>query len=230
MATVSSAKSVVNIAVGVACKSLCKVGLTSLHLLLGVVVGGIFLVDTYWLAFLLRIETQVLKQQHFAWLQSGSCIGSLSTVGGEFNLSAESGGYVVNNLAQGKFRIDFTFGLAHVRHHYERTAVSENLLQSGQRAADAGVVGYLTFFVQGNVEINTYYCLFAGKVVIVKISHVLKDLNYYLFYLNAKIGKNNENAQLIVMQKNDYGGKTFDLTVKRFSFIFSFFYVLEPNT
>ena len=117
------------------------------------------------------MEAQVLEQQHLARLQGiGLCL-SISTVLSKLDGSTQCSGYSTGDLAQRQFMVDFAFGLAHVRHDDEGTAVSKNLFQCGNCTADAGVVGDFSFFVQGYVEVNAHDCLLTGKIKIIDFSH-----------------------------------------------------------
>ena len=49
-----------------------KFGLTILHFLLGIGVSGIFLVDTYGLAFFFGMEAEVFEQEYLAGLEAAA--------------------------------------------------------------------------------------------------------------------------------------------------------------
>ena len=86
--TVSGAEGVVHIDVGIAGELLGEVLLTGLHLLLGLVVFGRTFLHADGLAFLLRIEAEVLEQQGLTRLQGCSLSVGLGAVGGELHLHA----------------------------------------------------------------------------------------------------------------------------------------------
>ena len=54
-----------------------------------------------------------------------------------------------------------------MRHDDEAAAIFEDFLEGGQCTADTGVVGDVTVFVQGHIEVNAYDGFLAGKLVIV---------------------------------------------------------------
>ena len=163
---VSSTEGVHHVAVGVRSELLGELLLAALHFLLCSVELRCALFYAYWLAFLLRIEAEVLKQKSLARLQSGSLLRSVATVLCELNLNAESLRHVRNDLAQRELHVHLALWLAHVRHHDESATVGEHLLQCGEGTTDTGVVGYVSVLVQWHVEVNAYDCLFAGKVEI----------------------------------------------------------------
>ena len=163
----SRAEGIHYVAVGIRSQRLGKLLLALLHGLLGLLVGGVFLVNAYGLAFLLGIVTQVLQQQGLAHLQCLGSILSLSTVGSECHGHTQCLGHCILNLAQRELRVYLTLGLAHMAHDDDGTAVGQNLLQCGQRTADAGVVRNLTVLVQGHIEIDPDNCLLTGKVVLI---------------------------------------------------------------
>ena len=83
---VSSTESVVYINIGVAGQCLGELLLSGLELLLGSIVCGILLLDSTGLAFLLGVETYVLKQQSLTVLKSGYLLLCLSAVLSELNI------------------------------------------------------------------------------------------------------------------------------------------------
>ncbi len=177
---VSGAECVVHIYVGVRSQSLGEVFLTFFHFLLGVSVGGIFLVDAHGLAFFLGIEAEVLEQESLAGLQSGSHVSGGSAVGSELYVGAESLGYGVLDLRERHLGVHFAFGLAHVAHDDERTAVSEDFLEGGESTADTGIVGDVAVLVQGHIEVNAYDGFVAVEVEIVDC-HILNiEFCYWL--------------------------------------------------
>ena len=164
VAAVSRTESVVHIDVGIRSEHLGKLLLAFLHGLLGVGISGIFLVNAYGLAFFFRIETEVLQQEHFAGLQGCSSLASLGAVGSKLNLHAEVLAHSLHNLLQGELRVHLSFGLAHVAHDDQRTAVGQHLLQCGQRTTDTGIVGNFTIFIKRHVEVHTDNHFLALKI------------------------------------------------------------------
>ncbi len=161
------AEGIVHIYVGIRSQSLRKFFLTFFHFLLGGFVGGVFFVNAYGLAFFFGIEAEVFEQEHLAGLEGGSHVGGGSAVGSELHVGAESLGYGFLNLAERHFGVHFAFGLAHVAHDNERTAVFEDFLKGGESAADTGVVGDVSVLVQGHIEVNAYDGFMAIEVEVV---------------------------------------------------------------
>ena len=111
---VSCAECVHYVAVCVRSELLSELLLANLHLLLSCVVLRCTLLYAYRLAFLFRIEAEVLKEECLAWLQSSSLFRSVATILSELNLYAESCRYVRNNLAQRELLVNLALWLAHV--------------------------------------------------------------------------------------------------------------------
>ena len=153
-----------HIAVSIAGESLGELLLAGLHGLLSLVVLGSTLLNTYGLAFFLRIEAQVLEQQSLTHLQGSSLLLSLSAVGSEGYGNTKGLGHSVLDLTKRELRVHLSFGLTHVAHDDESTTVGQHLLQGGQSAANAGVVRDLTILIEGHVEVNAHDCLLSGKI------------------------------------------------------------------
>ena len=160
----SGTEGVHDVAVSIAGEGLGELLLRGLHGLLGILVGGVGLVDANGLAFLLGIEAEVLKQQGLTHLQGLGSVGSLGAVVSEGNGHAESLLDSLADLSERFLLVDLSLGLTHVRHDDHSAAVGQDLLQRGQSTADAGVVRNLTILVQGHVEVNAHDCLLTGKV------------------------------------------------------------------
>ncbi len=114
VATMSGAKCVVHIHIGITCQLLGKLDLTDLHLLLCLGKGGIFFVNAHGLAFLFGIETQVLEQQHLTGLQ---CVGlalGVGTVLSELHGALQCRCHSAGDLAERHLGVDFTLGFTHV--------------------------------------------------------------------------------------------------------------------
>ena len=173
MLAVSSTKGIHYVAVCITGQCLGKLFLAGFHGLLGIVVGWVVFLNTHGFAFLLRIETEVLKQQHLTGLQGiGSLLG-FGAVGGKLHFCAQGSGHGVDNLTERELGIHFSLGFSHMRHDDKGTTVSKNLLQGRESTADAGVVSDFAILIQWHIEIHTYNCLFAGKVELVNF-HNLK--------------------------------------------------------
>ncbi len=82
-------------------------------------------------------------------------------------------------MAERELGVDFAFGFAHVAHEDEAASVGKDFFQSGESAADAGVVGHVTIFIEGYVEVNAYDCLFTGKIVIFDVCH------FFVYFLSC---------------------------------------------
>ena len=166
---VCSTECVHHVAVSVRSKCLGKLLLGSLHCLLCILVSWVFLVDTYWLAFLFWIVAEVFEKEHFAWLESGSSVLSLSAIRSKLHLwHTESGSNCVLNLAERKFWLYLTLWLTHVRHDDEGTTLLKNELESWKSTTDTCVVSDLTL-LERYIEIYTNDCLLTGKVVIIDL-------------------------------------------------------------
>ena len=166
MLSVSRTEGIHHVAVSIAGKCLGKFLLACLHGLLGFFVSRIVLFDADGLAFLFGMVAEVLEHESLAHLQSLGSVLSLSAIGSKRNRATEGFLHGTTNLAQGKFGIYLAFGLTHVTHNDGCTTVCNNLFQSGEGAANAGIVRNLTILIQGHVEVNAHDCLFTGKVVI----------------------------------------------------------------
>ena len=102
---VGRSECVVDVAVGVGCQVLGEFLLAFLHCGLGgllLLFGGV-LGQSAGLAFLLRVEAQVLEQEHFAGLEGGGLLIGLHAVGSELHLSAEQFLYASYNVLEGEF-------------------------------------------------------------------------------------------------------------------------------
>ena len=176
MLAVSCSECVVYINIGIACKSLCKLLLASLHLLLGCIVSRISLIDTYRLTLLLGIVTKVLKQKHFTRLQGSGSISSLCTIGSKLNGSAKLLSDCIGNLSERHFGVHFALRLTHVRHDDESATISKNLLESRESTTNTGVIGNFAVFVQWNIEVNTNNGFLASEIVIIYVLHINKKL------------------------------------------------------
>ena len=82
------------------------------------------------------------------------------------------------DVAQGEL-VGHSLRTSEVGHDYERTAASKYLLEGGHCCADAGVVRDFEILVEGDVEINAYDGLFAGKIVRIDVL-----LHCYSVFLN----------------------------------------------
>ena len=113
------------------------------------------------------METEVFEKEHTAGLEVLSLFGSLGTIFSKFNFGVEVFTYSIFNLAERHFGVDFAFGLTHVAHDDEASAVSKDFFESGESTTDAGIVGDFTVFVQGYIEIHTDDGLFAVEIVLI---------------------------------------------------------------
>ena len=167
MFAVSCSERVVNVYVGIACKSFRELFLARFHLFFGFLISGISFVDTYRLAFFLGIEAEIFKEENFTGLKIGSSFGSICAIGGEFHVATKGFGNVVLNLGERELGINLPFGFAHVAHDDEASAVVENFLKSGQSAADTGIVGDVAVFVKRHIEVNANDGFLAVEIVVV---------------------------------------------------------------
>ena len=181
---VRRSEGVVDIAVGVRSQRLGELLLRSLHRLLGLLVGGILLLDAHGLALLFGVEAEVFEHQRLARFERRSGLGSLGAVGSELDGHAQFFAHGVDDLAQRELGVDLAFGLAHVRHDDEAAAVGEHLFQRGKRPADAGVVGDFTVFIQRHVEVHADDRAFALEIVRIDCCHNALNFKVYLNALN----------------------------------------------
>ena len=181
---VRRSKGVVDIAVGVRSQRLGELLLRSLHRLLGLLVGGILLLDAHGLALLFGVEAEVFEHQRLARFERRSGLGSLGAVGSELDGHAQFFAHGVDDLAQRELGVDLAFGLAHVRHDDEAATVGEHLFQRGKRPADAGVVGDFTVFIQRHVEVHADDRAFALEIVRIDCCHNALNFKVYLNALN----------------------------------------------
>ena len=127
-------------------------GLGSFLLLVGGVVGQLGL------AFFFLIETGVFDHHDFAGLERlGLGDGfRADAVGAELNRLAEQFFQFGGNRLQAKFGfVAFAFRAAEVAHQYERTALSEHIVDSRNRGGDTGEVAYVAFFNR-HIKIYTH--------------------------------------------------------------------------
>lgn len=181
---VRRSEGVVDIAVGVRSQRLGELLLRSLHRLLGLLVGGILLLDAHGLALLFGVEAEVFEHQRLARFERRSGLGGLGAVGSEFDGHAQLFAHGADDLAQRELGVDLAFGLAHVRHDDEAAAVGEHLFQRGKRPADAGVVGDFTVFIQRHVEVHADDRAFALEIVRIDCCHNALNFKVYLNALN----------------------------------------------
>ena len=186
MCAMCGSECVVDVAVCVGSKFLGEFLLGSLHGLLGsgfLLIGGI-LCESAGFSFLLCIEAEVLEKQGLTRLEGGSlCISSLAVVC-ELNGNAKAFAHVGDDVFQGKFRI-YLLGTAEVAHNDKGTAAGEHLLESRNGPADAGVVGNFEVFVQGDIEIDTDYCFFAGEIIGINV--LLHNILNFCNFPGAKL-------------------------------------------
>ncbi len=120
-------------------------------------VGGVFFIDAYGLAFFFGIEAEVFEQEHLAGLEGGSQRRRRQRSRGANCTSVPRALATASLIWPSRhFGVHFAFGLAHVAHDNERTAVFEDFLKGGESAADTGVVGDVSVLVQGHIEVNAY--------------------------------------------------------------------------
>ena len=98
MLAVSCTECIHNPAVSVRSKLLCELLLRSLHGFLSLFVCRIFLVNSYWLSFLFRIETEVFEKKNLTWLEGSSLLVSLLAVRSELYRNTEFLAYCIYNL------------------------------------------------------------------------------------------------------------------------------------
>ena len=181
MLAVSGAESVHHVYVCVRCQLLGEVFLATFHLLLGCVILGGTLLYAYGLAFLLGVVAQVLQQQSLSGLQRGGFGVSVAAILGELHFHAQCVAYVLYDLGERQLGLYLAFGLAHVAHHNQRATIVQHFLQRGKRAADAGVVCYVTILVQGHIEVHTDNCLMTGKVKVFDFHCIMSLVLWFTF-------------------------------------------------
>ena len=173
MFAVSCSESVHHPAVSIGSEFLGELFLGSLHGLLGSLVCRILLVDSDRLAFLLRIETEILEKKSLARLKSCSKLVCLLAVRSELYRNAEFLAHCINYLGQGKFRLDLSFRLAHVGHDDEGTALLKNEFEGRKCSANTSVVCDFAV-LDRDVEIDSHNGLLAIKIVSVNVLlHIL---------------------------------------------------------
>ena len=184
---VSGAEGIHHVVVGIGSEGLGKLLLAFLHGFLRGIIGGVGLVDAHRLAFLFGIETEIFEQQHFAGLEGCRSFLCFGAVGSKGNGSFERCGYGLLDSTEGELGVDFAFGLAHVAHDDESAAIGKNLFEGGEGAADAGVVGDFSFFVEGHIEVYADDSLLTCEITSVD-SHN-SDV-YLLDFVDCFIGAN----------------------------------------
>ena len=150
------AEGIHHIVVGIRSQSLGILLLTHLHFFLCLVVSRIFLVDAHGLALFFGIEAEVFEQEHLAGLECSGSFLCFCAVGSEGHGSIECSSDSFFDLSERQFGIYLAFRLAHVAHDDECTAIGKNLLECGERTADARVIGDVTVLVEGHIEVHTY--------------------------------------------------------------------------
>ena len=128
------------------------------------------------LAFFFGIETEVLKQQGLARLQSSGLGGSFfaHAVAGKLYFNAEQLVQVLQDVFQGVF-LRNTFRTAQVRTNNDTTTVGQNFLQRRKCGTHTRIIGDVEVFVQGHIEVHADERLFTGKVKLIDCH------NTYLF-------------------------------------------------
>ena len=178
---VSCAECVVYIDVGIRSEFLSEVFLTLFHLLLCGIVAGVGFVNPDGLAFLFRIEAEVFEKENLAGLERCGHVGGSHAVGGELNVGTKSLCNGIFNLRERHLGVDLAFGLAHVRHNDERTAVGKHFFQCGEGTTDTGVVGDVAILVEGHIEVYTYDSLLTFEIEIID-SHLMLYVVCILVY------------------------------------------------
>ena len=167
---VSGTESVVDVAVSVGSELFhelllaCLHGLLGLSLLLVCRIGG----ESSRLAFLLSVETQVLKHQDLTRLEGRSLLVSLLAVVGELDRNAETLRDVSENMLEGELRIN-SLRTSEVGHKNEGTTLGEHFLECRESRADTGVVCDVEILIERNVEIHSDNCLLTFEVVGVNV-------------------------------------------------------------
>ena len=161
---VSCTESIHYPAVSVRSKFLGKLFLRSLHCLLSLFISRILLVDSYRLAFLFRIETEVLEKKHLTRFEGCSLLVSLLAVRSELYRNAEFLAYCINYLRKRKFRFNFSLRFAHVGHDDKRTTFLKNEFKCRERTTDTGVICNLAI-LDRNVEIHSHDSFLTFEVV-----------------------------------------------------------------
>ena len=190
VSAVCCAESVVHVAVGVGSQlggecllALLYGSLCSLLLLFGCILG-----QSAGLALLLCVEAEVFEQEHLSGLQrSGLCV-SLLAVRGELYGNSQKLLHAGDDVLQGEL-VSRALGLAKVRHHYQRAAACKDLLECGNGRPDAGIVGYVEFGIEGNVEIHPDNGLLATEIVSVDSFHIENNVVFGIL-LSHKFIKN----------------------------------------
>ena len=98
MLAVSCSEGIHDIAVSIRCELLCKLLLAFLQGLLGSLELRSAFLYAYWLALLLRIEAEVLKQECLTWLEGGSLLRSVCAVSSKLHLYTKTLRNLGNNL------------------------------------------------------------------------------------------------------------------------------------
>ena len=166
----SRAESVVDVAVSVGSQLLhefllaCLDSLLSLGLLLIGSIGG----ESSRLAFLLSVETQVLKHQNLTWLERGGLFVSLLAVVGELDRNSEALGDVGENMFEGELRVN-SLRTSEMGHEDEGATFGKHFLERRESRADAGVISDVEVFIERNVEVHSHDSLFAFEIVGVNV-------------------------------------------------------------
>ena len=107
------------------------------------------------LAFLLRIETEILQHEHFTRLERSHLLVGGHAVVGELHRNPEQFLYPAEDMLERKFLCN-SLWTAEVRHNDEGTPFVKHLLQCRDGSPDPGVVRDFEFFIERNIEIHPY--------------------------------------------------------------------------
>ena len=118
------------------------------------------------LAFLTRLVSHVLQQQHFTGAKSvgqGLSFFAGNVCRSERNGFAEQFAQPIRRGPQREFRIGLTFGSAEMAHQHQLPAGVDNLANRRQGHLNPTIVGHFAV-CQGHVEVHSHQYSLAGYV------------------------------------------------------------------
>ena len=71
---------------------------------------------------------------------------------------------ILNDMAQGVFHIAFALGTAEVGNNHNFGTFVHQFFNGGNRAVNAGGVGYVKIFIHRHIQISAQHCNFAVQI------------------------------------------------------------------
>ena len=188
MFAVSSTKSIVHIVVSIRSKCFGKCFLTRFQSFL--CCSFLFISCKFATGFagFFLIEAKIFEQKHIAVFHCVNLSLSFLAILAEINLGTEQFAYTRKNLFERKFQIGILFGTSHVRHYDQFATVSMNLFERGKCAANTGIIGNVTVFIQRHIKVNAHDDFLACKITLVNC-HIFIFLIFMIFafrYVNGQ--------------------------------------------